>query len=302
LWYVPGILLAVLSSAIAAPVEIAQKPLRIRPDAPATMITARIRGDQTIDYLVSGLKGQVLQVEFKPSNASAYFNVLPLGRDEALFTGSTYGNRFEGALPGSGTFAIRVYLMRNAARRNEIANYALSVKLSDAAAGAGLPFDRTLELQGIRFGISSPNRSAPGADNTLEIVPAGLEIDNTPVTRIIRGTVTGAEVGDINADGSPEIYVYVTAPGQRPRTMLVAFSANRGKSLSEIHLPPITDNKVAATGYRGHDELALVENALVQRYPLYRGERPTGRTRQLQYRLVPGEATWLLRLEKTIEY
>ena len=66
-------------------------------------------------------------VTFKPSNLSAYFNVLPPGSDEAMFIGSTSGNRFEAALPADGIYTIRVYLMRNAARRNETAQYTLQV-------------------------------------------------------------------------------------------------------------------------------------------------------------------------------
>ena len=38
-----------------------------------------------------------------------------------MFVGSTSGNRFSGVLPTDGDYAIRVYLMRNAARRNESA-------------------------------------------------------------------------------------------------------------------------------------------------------------------------------------
>ena len=66
----------------------------------------------------------------------------------------------------------------------------------------GASFDRTLELQGVRFRVSCVNERAV---NTLHIVPAGLEIDNSPIVRTINGTVTGAEVADLNVDGSPEI-------------------------------------------------------------------------------------------------
>ena len=50
--------------------------------------------------------------------------------------------------------------------------------------------------------------------------------------------VAGAEVADINWDGSPEIYVYVTSASSGSYGSLVAYLANRRKSLSEIHLPP----------------------------------------------------------------
>jgi hypothetical protein len=168
---------------------------------------------------------------------------------------------------------------------------------------SGGSFDRTLELQGIRFRVTSANE---GSVNTLHIVPAGLEIDNSPIERTINRTVTGAEVADLNADGSPEIYVYVTSAGSGSYGSLVAYAANRRKSLSEIYLPPVTQDKVAAKGYMGHDEFAVVEDVLVRRFPIYRDTdtnvHPTGGTRQLQYKLVPGEAGWVLKIDRVVEY
>ena len=172
-----------------------------------------------------------------------------------------------------------------------------------AAAAPDRPFDRTLALQGISFRVRAANDSSI---NALEIVPSGLEIDNSTITQKIDGQVTGAEVADLDADGSPEIYVYVNSAGSGSYGSLVAYAANRRKSLSQIHLPPVTDNKQAARGYMGHDEFAVAENTFVQRFPIYRdgdvNARPSGRARQLQYKLRPGEAGWVLRLDRVVEY
>lgn len=173
-----------------------------------------------------------------------------------------------------------------------------------SAASAPLaPFDQTLSLLGITFRVRSANNSSI---NRLEIVPNGLETDNRVITREIEGTVTRAEVADLNVDGSPEIYVYVTSAGSGSYGSLVAYAANRRKSLSEIFLPPIAENPTASKGYMGHDEFAVVENTFVQRFPIYRlgdvNARPTGGTRQLQYKLVPGEAGWILKLDRLVDY
>jgi hypothetical protein len=167
----------------------------------------------------------------------------------------------------------------------------------------GTMFDRTLELQGIRFHVTCANQ---GSVNTLQIVPAGLEIDNSPIVRTINGTVTGAEVSDLNADGSPEIYICVTDAGSGSYGSLVAYAANRRKSLSEIYLPPVAENRAAAKGYMGHDEFAVVGRRLVQRFPIYRdtdtNAQPTGGTRQIQYRLVPGEAGWIPKVDGVVDH
>ena len=98
-----------------------------------------IKGDQSRDYIVDARTGQTLTVDFKPSNASAYFNVIAPGADSAMFIGSTEGNRFSGPLTTSGHHTVQVYLMRNAARRNEVANYTLTIGVTGAAAAAPRP-------------------------------------------------------------------------------------------------------------------------------------------------------------------
>lgn len=168
--------------------------------------------------------------------------------------------------------------------------------LAENATPCAVAFAQKLSLQGISFDISSSN-------DTLRIVPSGLKKDNSHIERTIDGVVTGADIGDINADKSPEIYIYVKA---KDSMSLIAYSVNNKKSLSEIYLPPFTDDPKLAKGYRGHNEIALVENVIAQRFPVYKDAdkdgKASGGMRQLQYKLKPGEAGWLLKLSKTIEY
>jgi hypothetical protein len=85
----------------------------------------------------------------------------------------------------------------------------------------------------------------------------------------------------------------------------VAYAANRRKSLSEVYLPPVTQHVEASRGYQGHDEFAVAGYVLVRRFSVYRAgdtnAGPTGGTRQLQYRLVPGETGWILELDRAQE-
>lgn len=86
----------------------------------------------------------------------------------------------------------------------------------------------------------------------------------------------------------------------------MAFAANNRKSLSAIFLPAVVENPRLAKGYMGHDEFAVVENRLVQRFPVYRegdtNANPTGGMRQVQYKLVAGEAGWRLVVDRVVEY
>jgi len=165
-----------------------------------------------------------------------------------------------------------------------------------APIASGAAFDQTLKLQGVSFHVTSANA---GSVNRLRIAPKGLKGRNAVIEREIDGTVTMAEVADLNSDGSPEIYVYVTSAGSGSYGSLIAYGSNKRRSLTQIYLPPLQDDTKAAKGYMGHDEFRVVESTLVRRFPVYRAgdtnAQPTGGTRQIQYKLKAGEAGWVLR-------
>jgi hypothetical protein len=168
---------------------------------------------------------------------------------------------------------------------------------------AAEPFKATLELQGVSFAIEATNE---GSINKLKITPTGLKEDNSPAESEIDGTVSGAEIGDLDGNGFPEVYVYVTSAGSGSYGSLVAYAVNKGKSMSAIFLPDLAEDAEASKGYMGHDSFAVLENALGRRFPLYKegdaNSEPTGKTRQLQYKLKAGEAGWVLKRDKISEY
>jgi hypothetical protein len=172
-----------------------------------------------------------------------------------------------------------------------------------SAAEQNPAFDKTLQLNGIRFHVTCPNDSSL---STLTIVPAGLTIDNSTISTEIDGTVTGAEVDDLDGNGSPEIYVYVTSAGSGSYGSLVAYSSNNNKSISPIYLPPLEEDVTHSQGYMGHDEFTVMEGHLARRFPIYKKDdsnaNPTGGMRQLLYKLVPGEATWLLKIIRSTTF
>mgnify|MGYP001198262545 CR=1 FL=1 len=129
----------VLALATASPAQTTRTETIAAATATAgTVIRGTIRGDESVDYLVAAEAGQRLSVDVSTTNASLYFNILPQGSDEAIFIGSTSGNVADIPLPAAGTYVIRVYLMRNAARRDEGADYALGIGLSGGDFADGL--------------------------------------------------------------------------------------------------------------------------------------------------------------------
>ena len=140
----------------------------------------------------------------------------------------------------------------------------------------------------------------------LSIKPSGLEINNQENTHEIYGTISGVEIGDLNNDNYPEVLVYFTSVGSGSYGSIIAYSVNNGKSMSQIYLPDLSGNKQISKGYMGHDEFAIVENTFVQRFPIYNpgdsNAEPTGGTRQIQYKLVDGEASRLFEVDEVVEY
>lgn len=144
-------------------------------------------------------------------------------------------------------------------------------------------------------------------DKDLTIQPVGLTIDNQIVSHKIEGIVMNAEVGDLNIDGYPEVLVYVQSPGSGSYGSVIGYSVNNGKSMSLIaDLPSVAENPEAGNGFMGHDEFAIVESTLVQRFPIYKpgdsNAKPTGGTRQIQYKLKDGEALRQFVVDQIVEY
>jgi len=112
-----------LAQANVAPTQVA-----LPADGQARTYKGEIRGHATAEYVFQAPAGRKLQVSLKSSNEANYFNILKDGKDDALFLGSVNGNNAVVALRDSGTYRIRVYLMRNAARKNEAARYELVLR------------------------------------------------------------------------------------------------------------------------------------------------------------------------------
>ncbi|MBB3223624.1 hypothetical protein [Pseudoduganella umbonata] len=90
-------------------------------------LRGKIRGYGTAEYKVLLRQGQDLTVGLKTNSLSNYFNITAPGAQEALFNGSINGLDYRGKVEQDGEYTVNVYLMRNAARRNERASYTLSV-------------------------------------------------------------------------------------------------------------------------------------------------------------------------------
>lgn len=196
-------------SALAAG-AIETRAIEFAKGATSATVKGSIQGDQTIDYTLRAWAGQTLTASLKSSHRANYFNVLPPGsQGEAIFIGSTSGNEWRGTLEADGTYTLRVYLMRSAARRNERADFTLGVGIAGGERGAsglgvapagdakvaGTPYHATGQVQ-CSMG-DAPAASARCDFGVIRGKPGSAEVHVTPpggVERVLTfrdGTLTG---------------------------------------------------------------------------------------------------------------
>jgi hypothetical protein len=154
-------------------------------DSSAVIKGYHVKGDATVDYVIGARAGQTLTVTLKRSNPQTYFNVNPPGTDVSMFVGSSdsTGTAFNGLLPADGDYAVRVYLMRAAARRGESSDYTLTIGVTGMAL-APLPAAQDALLPGTSFHASGRITGVPSFETKAR------ECEAFVIRRGVDGTAT----------------------------------------------------------------------------------------------------------------
>lgn len=193
--------------------ESRQQRVSFKAGASSATLKGSIKGYQTVDYVLGGKAGQTMRVTLKTNSGANYFNVLPPGSEAAIAIGSNLGNEWSGSLPVDGDYTVRVYLMRSAARRNELASYTLTVGITGTGLGtarqgdakvAGTPYHATgmvpcsvgtdpKSSAQCSFGVirgAAGNADVHLADPGFDVV---LHKDHLRVLRFVGGKVTSPD-------------------------------------------------------------------------------------------------------------
>ena len=164
-----------------------------------------------------------------------------------------------------------------------------------------LQFRKVLSFKNFSFIVKAKGR---GSLQQLSIQPAGLSIDNHPII-VDAEPVAGAEVGDFNMDGFPELLIFTQSAGSGSYGKVLAYSVNNGKSLSQVTFLTTNQNPHINNGYRGHDRFTVVNNQLVQTFPIFeKGDVNSirkGKNRVVTYKLRDGEASRIFEVDKVTE-
>ncbi len=180
--------------------------------ASSTVIEGSITGYETVDYVLSASEGQYMNVSMATDNTANYFNILAPGENEvAMFNGSIAENQYEGTLPQSGDYKVRVYMMRSAARRGEVANYRLEMIIENGSSASSGGSNNSDAL------VSGTNYNATGD------IPCAMT-ESQPT-----GSCPFGDTREGNGNGS----VTVTKPDGRTRTIFFENGEAIGYDASE---------------------------------------------------------------------
>lgn len=153
-----------VTGALSAERGILVKPVQFERGTNSTTIESSIAGYTIVDYVLGARHGQYMNASMANDNGANYFNILAPGENQvAMFNGSINGNQYEGILPESGDYKVMVYVMRSAARRNEVANYRLEIIITaiDDKAEASGSADTFTDLQFVLGKVISMLTSDP---------------------------------------------------------------------------------------------------------------------------------------------
>lgn len=153
-------------------------------------------------------------------------------------------------------------------------------------------YDSTMKIGKAGYKVVCNNRNAD--KNTINISPIGFDNSVRDFSFEIMGRVRRAEVDDVNRDNFPDLVLYVYNGDTLNKGTVICISSDGNNNVLPITFPDILDDPKLRDGYKGNDEYLLMEGILTRRFPLFAADStgvsvPTGKTRQVMYRVIPGE-------------
>ena len=166
-------------------------------------------------------------------------------------------------------------------------------------------YDSTMKIGKAGYKVTCTNRNPE--KNTINISPIGFDNTVRDFSFEIKGRILKSEVDDVNRDGYVDLLLYVYNGDTLNKGSVICISSEANNSVVPIGFPDIVDDPKLREGYRGFDEFLLMEGILNRRFPLFTtdstGSKPTGKTRQVIYRVVSGEKNTLkFQVLRTYDY
>ncbi|KEO51622.1 SH3 domain-containing protein [Thioclava pacifica] len=134
--YIMCLILTGISPSFAE--EMREVPVHFAAGADHAVLKDRIKGYDSVIYTIGAEAGQSIDIKLSTRHTATYFNLYGPGSgpgDQAIMNSQFTPelNHYTGTLPASGVYKVSVYMMRSAARRDEVANYEIRVGITGQA-------------------------------------------------------------------------------------------------------------------------------------------------------------------------
>ena len=271
------------------------------PDNRAASLTGQLRGYDQHDYQLPLRQGQLLRLSLGGSSPGIRFRLSAPGNSATVLQGSADHRQHRVRITQDGVFTLQVSQTPDAARLGESSRFSLQLQATDPAGltGHAQPpaFRRQLTWQQTRFLLECDCRSSL---NTLQ-----LRIDGPRQRQqwqlALDGNISDAALADLNADGYPELYLFLQSAGSGSHGSVLALMLDARQQWQQLPALQPLATEAEGQGYMGHDRFEIAGQRLLRRFPLYRPEdsnaSPTGGWRELRYRLALGSNGWQLQLD-----
>jgi len=161
---------------------------------------------------------------------------------------------------------------------------------------------------GKKFIVSIDN-SLGASIKYVEIKTDGFEAVNT--THII-GEIDPVEkvfLADLDKNGYEEIYLLTRSAGSGSYGNIYGVASNKDKSATPIYVPKISKKQMEKgglfEGFMGHNKFTVEDGKLLNKFPVYfksdNNTNPTGGKQKIEYKLIAGEAGWILKPVKIVQ-
>lgn len=116
-------------------------------------------------------------------------------------------------------------------------------------------------------------------------------------------------LADLDKNGFEEIYLFTRSAGSGSYGNIYGVASNKDKSATLIYVPEISEKQIEKgglfEGFMGHNKFSIEDGKLINIFPVYlegdNNANPTGGKRKILYRLIAGEAGWILGPVRIVE-
>ena len=132
-------------------------------------------------------------------------------------------------------------------------------------------------------------------DGKVEYVLNGEGFKFAKETKLLNhADVKDILTADLDKDGFDEAYIiYDCQEKGEASPVIAAFVSFKDRAFGPIYVRAASAKQLK--GYQGHDKIYIENGQLVREFPIFDGEKNTGKTQRLTYRLSAGEAGFVLK-------